>query len=322
MGYDTKAEYYWELRGCAGCHNAIDNPAFFNLAAYSTYQALVTKIQDTMPLGAADGCIDECATEVAGYIENSRNSDFVYPFPEVTAQTIISEGFEDGVVGEDPEGWSLFMGWNYYEPGNPSASYNASNDGNYARVDDTRSYSGSKSVHFLGGSSPSQIVKALPAGTDVLYLKAMVYMTKKLGNEAGDNHEHIMGTKGTTDANNEIRFGQIKGHIGTNDVPSDNIAPTMEFWESGPEITADAWHCVELELRADMAYDTVNAWVDDVLVHTVDEGADWNNGALAADWMTGKLNYVMFGFHSFSGNTADVWMDDIAVSTEARIGCN
>jgi len=36
--------------------------------------------------------------------------------------------------------------------------------------------------------------------------------------------------------------------------------------------------------------------------------------------MSDKFNYVMFGFHSFSGRNADVWMDDIVVSTQP-IGC-
>src|SRR5690606_2915912 len=61
-------------------------------------------------------------------------------------------------------------------------------------------------------------------------------------------------------------------------------------------------------------------WVDGNLIHSVDSGDDWANGALAANWMDDRLNFVMFGFHSFSSRTADVWMDDIVVSTQP-IGC-
>lgn len=53
---------------------------------------------------------------------------------------------------------------------------NNSGNGQYALVSDTRAYSGSKSVHFKAGASPAQIVRALPAGVNTLYMKAQVYM--------------------------------------------------------------------------------------------------------------------------------------------------
>jgi hypothetical protein len=31
---------------------------------------------------------------------------------------------------------------------------------------------------------------------------------------------------------------------------------------------------------------------------------------------------VMLGWQSFSSTAADVWMDDVALSTTGRIGCN
>lgn len=37
-------------------------------------------------------------------------------------------------------------------------------------------------------------------------------------------------------------------------------------------------------------------------------------GALASDWLNDKFNEVIFGWHNFSGNDVDVWMDDIVVS--------
>jgi len=191
----------------------------------------------------------------------------------------------------------------------------------YALVDDSRAYSGSKSVHFKAGSAPAQIVRELPAGVDKLYMKAQVYMSKKLGNEPGDNHEHIFAVKAEPTANDEIRFGQIKGVLGTNEVPSDNIAPRQNLWESGPEIQADSWNCVVLELDATASYDSLTAYVNNQLVHQINSASDWNNGALSSDWMNGKMKYVAFGFHSFSGNSADVWMDDIVYST-SPIDCN
>lgn len=223
----------------------------------------------------------------------------------------MQDGFEGQQSGAKPSGWDYFLSWQF----NPQNQTGAS-----VAIDTSKSKNGSSSVKFSGGNDPAQIVYELPAGLDRVYLTAWVNMSKKLGNEQGDNHEHIMGIKRTPDANDEVRFGQIKGHLGTNHIPSDDISPTQDKWWSGPEITANAWHCVELELRADLSYNTLNAWVDGTLIHTIDEASDWNNGMNNAQWMADKFKYAMFGFHSFSGNSATVWMDDVTIST-SRSGC-
>jgi hypothetical protein len=229
------------------------------------------------------------------------------------AGVLFSETFENGSAGTQPAGWENFIAW---VPNNSNTLSGAQ----YALIDSTKSYNGGKSIHFKGGASPAQIMRALPAGTQRLYTRAYVNMSKVMGNDAGDNHEHIMGLKKTPDANNEIRVGQIKGVLGTNHIPSDNIAPKMSQWNSGPQMKANTWYCVEVDYLADQAYDTLRMRVDGTEVHAITSANDWNNGALAADWMSDKFNYVMFGFHSFSGNNADVWMDDLVVSTQP-IGC-
>lgn len=50
----------------AGCHGASGN--FSNCINCSTFEAFKNKIQDTMPLGIASNCVDQCAWDVAGYI--------------------------------------------------------------------------------------------------------------------------------------------------------------------------------------------------------------------------------------------------------------
>ena len=225
---------------------------------------------------------------------------------------LFSENFDGAAVNTQPSGWDNFLAWNYN-------AANSNSNSTYALIDNSKAHSGSQSIHFKGNLS--EIVRALPAGVQRLHLRAYVNLSKQLGNEAGDNHEHIMGIKATPDANNEVRVGQIKGVLGTNEVPSDNIAPTMDKWYSGTQLNANTWYCVETAMYADTDYDQLYLWVDGNLVHSITSGADWNNGALGADWLSGKFNYVMFGFHSFSNNSADVWMDDIVVSTEA-IGCD
>ena len=229
------------------------------------------------------------------------------------AGVLFSETFESGAVNTQPSGWENFIGW---VPNNSNTSTGAQ----YALIDSTKSYNGGKSIHFKGGAAPAQIIRALPAGTQRLYTRAYVNMSVAMGNVAGDNHEHILGLKKTKDANDEIRVGQIKGVLGTNHIPSDNIAPKMSQWYSGPQMAANTWYCVEVDYLADQAYDTLRMRVNGNEVHSITSSSDWNNGALAADWMSDKFNYVMFGFHSFSGRSADVWMDDIVVSTQP-IGC-
>ncbi len=227
---------------------------------------------------------------------------------------LFSDGFEGGTVGGAPAGWSTFIAWVFIGNNNSLSS------GNYALIDNSKSYSGGNSIHFRGGANPAQIVRALPVGTQRLHMRAYVNLSKVLGNDPGDNHEHIMGIKKTPDANDEIRVGQIKGVLGTNQIPTDNIAPKMSQWNSGPQLAANTWYCVETAYYADTAYDELRMWVNGSLVHSVTSANDWNNGALGADWLSDKFNYAMLGFHSFSGNTADVWMDDIVISTQA-IGC-
>jgi len=229
------------------------------------------------------------------------------------AGVLFSDTFESGAVNTQPSGWENFIGW---VPNNGNTSTGAQ----YALIDNTKFYSGGKSIHFKGGAAPAQIIRALPAGTQRLYTRAYVNMSVAMGNVAGDNHEHILGLKKTKDANDEIRVGQIKGVLGTNHIPSDNIAPKMSQWYSGPQMAANTWYCVEVDYLADQAYDTLKMRVNGTEVHSITSSSDWNNGALAADWMSDKFNYVMFGFHSFSGRSADVWMDDIVVSTQP-IGC-
>lgn len=230
------------------------------------------------------------------------------------AGVLFSDNFESGAVNTQPAGWQNFIGW---VPNNS----NTITGNEFALIDNTKAYNGGKSIHFKAGGAPAQIVRALPAGTQRLYTRAYVNLSKPMGAIAGDNHEHIFGTRrNINDASQEIRVGQIKGVLGVNQVESDNISPKMDKWYGGLQLAANTWYCVEAAYLADQAYDTFHMWVNGNLVHTVDSADDWNNGALAANWMDDRLNFVHFGFHSFSSRTMDVWMDDIVVSTQP-IGC-
>ena len=54
-----------------------------------------------------------------------------------------------------------------------------------------------------------------------------------------------------------MRFGEIKGVVGTNHVPSDDIAPVMAKWYGPPAISANAWHCIEVEFNGAATYNAL-----------------------------------------------------------------
>ena len=95
------------------------------------------------------------------------------------------------------------------------------------------------------------ITRALPSGTNKLYLRAWVYMTRQLGNQpmsSNANHETLLGIRAVSgNANDEVRFGEIKGVIGTSyPIVGDNGSPTQPSWYSDPSVPANAWACFEV----------------------------------------------------------------------------
>jgi hypothetical protein len=231
-----------------------------------------------------------------------------------------TDNFDSDTAGQQPAGWDNFIAYNY-------KTTNPDSDGSSALVDATHTHNGSKyAVHFkVTGSDPVLLERALPAGTNHLNVRAYFYLTTQMGDlpmSGGDNHETLLGlTADPTSANTQVRFGQIKGVIGTNQVPSDNIAPIMADWYGGAVISPNTWHCIEVEFAGDATYNSLYAWVDGTLVHSITAATDWQNGALAANWMNGMFVDAMFGWQSFSNIATELWMDDLALST-GSIGCN
>ena len=135
------------------------------------------------------------------------------------------------------------------------------------------------SVRFKSDGNMVFLERPLPTGTNHLFVRAYFYMTRQLGmGPSSANHESLMGIRANpSSADTEIRFGEIKGAVGTNHVPSDNIAPVMSKWNGPPIITANAWHCIEVEFNGAAAYNTLNAWSDGVLVHSITQGSDWTH---------------------------------------------
>jgi hypothetical protein len=234
------------------------------------------------------------------------------------------DDFEAGTTGKQPGGWDNLIAYNK-NGSNPSGT-------TLALVDTMHVHGGTQAVHFHGDSNPAQLVKALDTGMTKLYIRVWVYMTRKLGQQTdmSANHETLIALRRVSGGvNDEVRFGEIKGVVGVNEVPSDNISPTMDKWHqaTGPLIPADAWACLEVAFLADSSPNTLHAWTGGTLLQEVTSvGTDaWQNGSMPADWLAKKFggtpSEIVIGWQSFSNAANDVWMDDLILST-SPIGCD
>jgi len=231
-----------------------------------------------------------------------------------TATGFFNDGFESGTNGMQPTGWDNFIAY-IAKGSNPNGT-------TLALVDSTRAHTGTKSVKVHGGQQPAQLTRPLPTGTNKLYARAWIWFTRQLGMNPGANHETLLGIrKAVGSANDEVRFGEIKGVIGTNEVPSDNISPKMAQWGLGPVVAPNGWRCIEVAFLADQAQHTLTAWADGVMVHAITAPDQWQNGNLPANWMNGKFVEFIMGWQSFSGVDTDLWIDDVVLSN-SPIGCN
>ncbi|HET9953895.1 MAG TPA: hypothetical protein VFQ61_05310 [Polyangiaceae bacterium] len=227
-----------------------------------------------------------------------------------SGSAILTEGFEGTAL---PSGWDNFIG--YVKNGmNPQGEFKIV-------IDSSKKHSGSSSVHFHGGSTPAMLTRPLPANTKKLYVRVWVWLSRSLGNNPDGNHETLLGIrKNSGTADNEVRFGEIKGAIGVNEVPTDALSLKPELWNKGPTIAKEKWVCLEAAFLGDKATHEFYAWADGMEVHKIIGASQWH-APVAADFLTGKFNEFIIGWQSFSNFTADVWADDLVLSTE-RVGCN
>jgi hypothetical protein len=226
-----------------------------------------------------------------------------------------TDDFEADATGKGPAGFDAFIAYNLNGQ-NPSGT-------TLALVDSTRAHSGTKSVHVHGGQQPAQIGKTLPTGLTRLYMRAFVYMTRQLGvhdpNTA--NHESLFVLrKNPNGADNEVRFGEIKGTLGTNEVPTDDISPVDTEWGKGQIIPAGDWICIEVAFLGDLPQHQLLAYANGTLVHSVTAPDQWEHKTAGATFLSGKFVQAVFGWQSFSNVDTDLWIDDVALSS-APIGC-
>jgi len=226
------------------------------------------------------------------------------------ANAILSADFESDATGKQPAGWHNFLAYNI-DAANPQSDIQAI-------VDSTKAHGGKNSLHVKGGTSPAFLTRPLPSGSNKLYVRGYFFMTRQLGQNPGANHETLFGIR--KDKDNEIRFGEIKGVIGINEVPSDNITPKMDLWGKGPLIAANKWVCIEGAFIGDQPQHEVHAWADGTEVIAATSGDQWQNGTMPATWLNGKWNEFMIGWQSFSSASNEIWIDDLVLAT-SRINC-
>jgi hypothetical protein len=226
-----------------------------------------------------------------------------------------TDDFDADTTGKTPAGFDAFIGYTLNGQ-NPNGT-------TLALVDETRAHSGKKSVKVHGGQSPAQIAKTLPTGLTRLYMRAYVYMTRPLGQHDPNtaNHESLFVLrKNPNNADNEVRFGEIKGALGTNEVPTDDISPPQAQWGKGQVIPANAWVCIEVAFLGDLPQHQLLASADGVQVHSVTAPDQWEHKSAGATFLAGKFVQAVFGWQSFSNVETDLWIDDVALSN-GPIGC-
>lgn len=223
---------------------------------------------------------------------------------------ILSADFEMDAVGKQPAGWHNFLAYNT-DTTNPQGDIQAI-------VDATRPHGGKNSLHVKGGQSPAFLTFPLPANIKKLYVRGYFYMTRQLGQNPGANHETLFGIR--KDKDHEIRFGEIKGIIGVNEVPSDNIMPKMDQWGKGPLVAANKWACIEAGFIGDQTQNELHAWADGTEVLSVTSGDQWQNNVEPKDWLNGYWNEFMIGWQSFSSASNEIWIDDLVLAP-SRVGC-
>ena len=225
---------------------------------------------------------------------------------------ILTEGFEGPAL---PAGWDNFIG--YVKNGmNPQGEY-------LIAIDTSKKHSGASSVHFHGGSTPAMLTRPLPANTNKLYVRVWVWLSRQIGNNpsAASNHDTLLGLRKISGmASDEVRFGEIKGAIGVNEVPTDALSLKQELWNKGMSIPKEKWVCLETAFLGDKPTHEFYAWADGTEVHKI-TGPDQWHAPIGADFLSGKFVEFIIGWQSFSGYTADVWADDLVLSNE-RVGCD
>jgi hypothetical protein len=299
-------------QGAAGSNSAAGNTG--NTAGTSAGSA-----------GAA-GTAGAPGNNSAGAAGSQGTEPPITTLPDPPGDAFFFDDFEAGAVGTQPAAWARWIDYT-------TTAGNAADRPQFALLDDQDPHEGNQAAHFhvTSGTQPAQLTIALPSGTNRLYVRAWVKSATQLGARQPDNpsnHETLIALRAGSGKNDfELRFGEAKGALGFNivgDGRNDAVAPPQAQWGSGPAMSPNVWHCVEVDfLNDNPSSPQAHASVDGMLVRSVTSLADWHvmlSGA-GTQWLTGMFGEVVIGWQSFSTPAAnDVWMDDVVLSN-SPIGC-
>lgn len=242
---------------------------------------------------------------------------------------IIDDDFEGQADGTAPAGWKTFL---QYQINNPN---NQTSGSSFALIDSSKAHSGTKSVRIKTGGmtiTPSFIFQDLPDGKSAFYTRFWMNIPVSLGGGVkgpDGNHTHFMAYSTEMSGSNleELRFGTLQDAILGAFLPSSIDAGTENVVPKD-SIPANQWVCLEFAVVKNAVFDQVYAWKDDQPLFEATSAADWarNPGKFFSEATGSKAidNHVSIGWRSFGDNKGvdNVWFDDIAVSSEGRIGCN
>jgi hypothetical protein len=231
--------------------------------------------------------------------------------PCTAAGLFACDDFESGAL--DTARWSLI--------GDP---------GKFAVIDTAQRNSGSHSIFFGNIDNRGSFVapiSGLPAANNRFYVRTYVRFATAMINMGG----HVAFIEGATLPENgvEVRIGASKNFqsqvemldinflgSGQEHTQFSNGDYTGGQGTNNPGVTLDAnrWYCIEALFDGQAS--EMRVWLDDVEItqlHVTDWGVGRTNWA--PTYNVGKV-----GGQKYSGDTGQIWYDDIAFGT-ARIGC-
>ena len=162
--------------------------------------------------------------------------------------TFFTADFESDTAGKQPAGWDNFISYNF-KPTNPSkVTERARSSTAPACTAAARTRCTSEELRITRARSNAPCRPGRPTSISCVYF----YLDQCSWGTAGaasENHETLLGLTSDPTSAQTTRFASamIKGAIGTNQVPTDNIAPSRPTGTWRPVISANAWHCIEVE---------------------------------------------------------------------------
>jgi len=222
-----------------------------------------------------------------------------------TSHVLYQDSFEKYTIGETPN-----------EPWEKTGK-------GVAIIDDTKSFSGSKSVHFVTGEGYQNraflgIDHIFPLKNNAYYGSLKMYVEE--ASPDGVHWTMIQSSGKVADElySSEIRYGgqhnkKLMANYETQGVKSD-------CWKHSQEkIPEGKWFTLQWYFNGNE--DTMQLWLDDVLIESitvVDSGEGCVANGTNGQWKFPIMENVLLGWVDYQtgGGTRNIWIDDVIISLE------